>query len=144
MRKLLITTAAVAGVLVTTVAANAAGPAGTYTKSGGTYSLCVTNNVVDSGATQMIQVDLGGLPKQPHAVASPAGWTSSTSSAGGTWTISWTTFGNGVNNGAQLCGFSWGEHGKALTATLPLTITEMVLSTGFIETPSLTSTAVRI
>src|SRR5947209_2189631 len=64
MRKLLITAAAGAGLLMTTVAANAATPAGTYTHSQGSYSLCVTNNVVDSGATQMVQVDLGGLPKQ--------------------------------------------------------------------------------
>jgi hypothetical protein len=144
MRKLLIATAALAGLLVTTVAANAAGPAGTYThSSGGNYALCVTNNVVDSGATQMIQVDLGGLPKQPNSTTSPIGWSASTSSAAGTWTIHWTTFGNGVNNGATLCGFGWNEHGKALTATLPLTITEMTPSATFFET-GLTSTAVRI
>lgn len=143
MRKLLITAAAVAGLLMTTVAANAATPAGTYTKGGGTYGLCVTNNVVNSGATQLIQVDLGGLPKQPHAVTSPAGWTSSTSSAGSTWTISWTTYGQGLNNGATLCGFGWNEHGKALTANLPLTIAEMTPSGSFIET-GLLSTAVRI
>jgi hypothetical protein len=144
MRKLLIATAALAGLLMTTVAANAAGPAGTYThSSGGNYALCVTNNVVDSGATQMIQVDLGGLPKQPNSTTSPAGWSASTSSAGGTWTIHWTTFGNGMNNGATLCGFGWKSHGKALSATLPLTIAEMVPSNGFIET-GLLSTAVRI
>jgi hypothetical protein len=144
MRKLLITTAAVAGLLMTTVAANAAGPAGTYTHSQGSYTLCVTNNVVDSGATQMIQVDLGGLPKQPNSLTSPAGWNASTSSAGSTWTISWTTFGNGLNNGATLCGFGFKDHGRQITATLPLTITEMNPTNGFIETPALTSTAVRI
>jgi hypothetical protein len=143
MRKLLIATAAAAGLLMTTVAANAAGPAGTYTHTSGSYALCVTNNVVDSGATQMIQVNLGGLPKQPHSLTGPAGWSPSTSSAGGVWTISWTTIGNGVNNGATLCGFGWHEHGKALTAALPLTITEMVPSSGFLETPILSS-AIRI
>ena len=143
MRKLLITAAAGAGLLMTTVAANAATPAGAYTHgSGGSYTLCVTNNVVDSGATQMIQVDLGGLPKQPNSVTSLAGWSASTSSAGGTWTIHWTTFGNGVNNGAQLCGFGWKSHGKALSATLPLTITEMTPSGTFFET--LSSTATRV
>ncbi len=143
MRKLLIATAAVAGILMSTVAVNATTPAGTYTHSQGSYTLCVTNNVVNSGATQMVQVDLGGLPKQPNSVTSPAGWSASTSSVGGVWTISWTTFGNGLNNGATLCGFGWKEHGKALTATLPLTITEMVPSNGFLQT-GLTSTAIRI
>ncbi|TMD09610.1 MAG: hypothetical protein E6J01_01250 [Chloroflexi bacterium] len=142
MRKLLITAAAGAGLLMTTVAANAATPAGTYTHSQGSYSLCVTNNVVDSGATQMVQVDLGGLPKQPGSLTSPAGWSASTSSAGGVWTISWTTFGNGVNNGAQLCGFGFKDHGRQLTAALPVTITEMTPSGTFFET--LLSTAVRI
>ena len=143
MRKLLITAAAGAGLLMTTVAANAATPAGTYTHSQGAYSLCVTNSVVDSGATQMIQVDLGGLPKQPGSLTSPAGWSSSTSSVGGLWTISWTTFGNGLNNGAQLCGFGFKDHGRQITATLPLTITEMVPSSGFLETP-IASSAIRV
>ncbi len=67
MRKLLITAAAGAGLLMTTVAANAATPAGTYARSQGSYDLCVTNNVVDSGATQMVQVDLGGLPREPRS-----------------------------------------------------------------------------
>jgi len=66
MRKLLITAAAGAGLLMTTVAANATTPAGTYTHSQGSYSLCATNNVVDSGATQMVQIDLGGLPRELH------------------------------------------------------------------------------
>jgi hypothetical protein len=142
MRKLLIATAAAAGLLMTTVAANAATPAGAYTHSSGSYTLCVTNNVVDSGATQMIQVDLGGLPKQPGSLTSPAGWNASTSSVGGLWTISWTTYGNGLNNGAQLCGFGFKDHGRQITATLPLTITEMTPSGTFFET--LTSTAARI
>ena len=142
MRKLLITAAAGAGLLMTTVAANAATPAGTYTHSQGAYTLCVTNNVVDSGATQMIQVDLGGLPKQPNSVTSPAGWSATTSSAGGLWTISWTTFGNGVGPNVQLCGFGFKDHGRQITATLPLTITEMTPSGTFFET--LTSTAIRV
>jgi hypothetical protein len=143
MRKLLIATAAAAGILMTTVAANAATPAGTYTRSQGAYTLCVTNNVVDSGATQMIQVDLGGLARQPGSWTSPAGWSASTSSVGGLWTISWTTFGNGLNNGAQLCGFGFTDHGRPFTTTLPLTITEMVPSSGFLETP-IVSSAIRI
>ncbi len=141
MRKLLIAAAAVAALLMTTVAAYAA-TAGTYTHSGGSYRLCLTNNVVDSGATQLVGADLGGLPKQPHAVTSPTGWTSSATTAGGTWTIHWTTFGNGLNNGGQLCGFGWNEHGKALTTTLPLTITEMTPSGTFFET--ILSSATRI
>jgi hypothetical protein len=143
MRKLLIITAAAAGLLMTTVAANAATPAGTYTHSQGAYTLCVTNNVVDSGATQMIQVDLGGLARQPGSWTSPAGWSASSSSVGGVWTISWTTFGNGLNNGAQLCGFGFKDHGRPFTATLPLTIHEMVPSSGFLETP-IVSSAIRI
>jgi hypothetical protein len=143
MRKLLIATAAAAGLLMTTVAANAATPAGTYTHSQGAYTLCVTNNVVDSGATQMIQVDLGGLPKQPGSLTSPAGWNPSTSSVGGVWTISWTTMGSGLNNGVQLCGFGFKDHGRQITAALPLTIAEMVPSNGFIET-GLLSTAIRV
>jgi hypothetical protein len=143
MRKLLIVTAASAGILLSTVAANATTPAGTYTHSQGSYSLCVTNNVVNSGATQMVQIDLGGLPKQPNSLTSPAGWSASTSWAAGVWTITWVTFGNGVGPNAQLCGFGFKMHGKALTATLPLTITEMVPSNGFLQT-GLTSTAVRI
>jgi hypothetical protein len=142
MRKLLITAAAGAGLLMTTVAANAATPAGTYTHSQGAYTLCVTNSVVDSGATQMIQVDLGGLPKQPGSLTTPAGWSASSYSAGSTWTISWTTFGNGVGPNAQLCGFGFKDHGRQITATLPLTITEMTPSGSFFET--LTSTATRI
>ncbi|HYS00981.1 MAG TPA: hypothetical protein VET82_01370 [Candidatus Eisenbacteria bacterium] len=142
MRKLLITAAAGAGLLMTTVAANAATPAGTYTHSQGAYTLCVTNNVVDSGATQMIQVDLGGLPKQPGSLTSPIGWNASSSSVAGLWTISWTTMGSGLNNGVQLCGFGFKDHGRQITAILPLTITEMTPSGTFFET--LTSTATRI
>ena len=141
MRKLLITAAAGAALLMTTVAAYAA-TAGTYTHSAGGYSLCVTNNVVQSGATQLVGADLGGLPKQPHSLTSPAGWSASATSAGGAWTIHWTTFGNGVNNGAQLCGFGWKEHGKALTATLPLTVTEMTWNASYFET--ILSSATRI
>src|SRR5207253_10710539 len=59
MRKLLIVTAAAAGIFVSTVAVNAATPAGTYSHSKGSYALCVTNNVVDSGATQLVQISLG-------------------------------------------------------------------------------------
>lgn len=142
MRKLLSIVVASAGILISTVAANATTPAGTYTHSSGSYSLCVTNNVVDSGATQMVEVDLGGLPKQPGSVTSPAGWTASTSSVGGIWTIAWTTFGNGVGPNAQLCGFGFKDHGRQLTATLPLTIVEMTPSGTFFET--LFSTALRI
>jgi hypothetical protein len=141
MRKLLIAAAAGAALLMTTVAAYAA-TAGTYTHSAGSYSLCLTNNVVQSGATQLVGADLGGLPKQPHSLTSPFGWTASATSAGGTYTIHWTTFGNGINNGASLCGFGWHEHGKALTATLLLTITEMTPSGTFFET--ILSSATRI
>src|SRR5438270_704248 len=74
MRKLLIVTAAAAGILVSTVAVNAATPAGTYSHSKGSYALCVTNNVVDSGATQLVQISLGGLPRQPQGLMSPRGW----------------------------------------------------------------------
>jgi hypothetical protein len=141
MRKLLITAAVGAGLLMTSVAAYAA-TAGTYTHSQGSYTLCVTNNVVDSGATQLVEVDLGGLPRQPSATTSPAGWTATTSSAGTVWTIRWVTFGNGINNGAQLCGFGFTDHGRPLTAALPLTITEMTPSATFFETRL--STAIRI
>lgn len=143
MRKLLSVIAASAGILISTVAANATTPAGTYTHSQGSYSLCVTNNVVNSGATQMVEVDLGGLPRQPNSLTSPAGWSASSSSVGGVWTIAWTTFGNGVGPNVQLCGFGFKDHGRQLTAALPLTITEMTLSGTFFQT-GLTSTANRI
>jgi len=143
MRKLLSVIAASAGILISTVAANATTPAGTYAHSQGSYSLCVTNNVVNSGATQMVEVDLGGLPRQPNSLTSPAGWSASASSFGGVWTIAWTTFGNGVGLNAQLCGFGFKDHGRQLTAPLPLTITEMTPSGTFFQT-GLTSTAIRI
>jgi hypothetical protein len=143
MRKLLIVTAAAAGIFVSTVAANAATPAGTYSHSKGSYSLCVTNNVVDSGATQMVQISLGGLPRQPQGLTSPLGWSASTSSAGSTWTATWTTFGNGVGPNAQLCGFGFKSHGRQLTTALPLTIQEMTPGGAFC-CEALTSTAVRI
>jgi len=143
MRKLLIITAAAAGLLMTTVAANAATPAGTYTRSQGSYSLCVTNNVVDSGATQMVQIDLGGLPREPGSLISPAGWSASTSSFSGVWTITWRTPGSGVDINAQLCGFGFTDHGRPFTTTLPLTITEMVPSSGFLEIP-IVSSAIRV
>lgn len=142
MRKLLIATGAAAGLLMSTIGVNATTPAGTYTHSHGSYSLCVTNNVVNSGATQMVEVDLGGLPRQPSSLTSPTGWSASTSSFNGVWTIAWVTFGNGVGPNAQLCGFGFKDRGRALTTALPLTITEMTLS-GVLQ-PGLTSTAVRI
>lgn len=143
MRKLLIITAAAAGILMSTVAVNATTPAGTYTRSQGSYSLCVTNNVVVSGATQMVQVNLGGLPRQPGSLTSPAGWSASTSSLNGIWTISWVTFGNGVGLNGQLCGFGFTDHGRPLTTALPLTIFEMTPG-GFYCCDQLSSTAIRI
>lgn len=143
MRKLLIAAAAGVGLLMSTIAGNAATPAGTYSHSQGRYALCITNNVVDSGATQMVQVDLGGLPRQPGSLTSPAGWSASTSSYGGIWTISWATFGNGVGPNGQLCGFGFKDHGRQLTTALPLTIYEMTPD-GFFCCEPRSSTAVRI
>src|SRR5438132_2796359 len=82
MRKLLIVTAAAAGIFVSTVAVNAATPAGTYSHSKGSYALCVTNNVVDSGATQLVQIILGGLPRQPQRFTSPLSLSASSSTHG--------------------------------------------------------------
>ena len=143
MRKLLIVTAAAAGLFASSVAANASTPAGTYTHSKGSYSLCVTNNVVYSGATQMVQVSLGGLPRQPQGLTSPLGWSASTSSFGGTYTATWTTFGNGVDQNAQLCGFGFKDHGRQLTTALPLTIAEMTAG-GLYCCDYATSTAARV
>lgn len=142
MRKLLIVTAASAGILMGTVAANATTPAGTYTRSQGAYTLCVTNNVVDSGATQMVQANLGGLPRQPASLTSPSGWSASTFASGTTWTISWVTFGNGVGTNGQLCGFGFTDHGRPMTVALPLTIFEMTPAGFCCEV--LSSTAIRI
>ncbi len=143
MRKLLITAAAGAGLLMTTVAANAATPAGTYARSQGSYDLCVTNNVVDSGATQMVQVDLGGLPREPSSLTSPTGWSASTSTVGGVWTITWRTPGNGVDINTQLCGFGFKDHGRPFTTALPLNIWEAGSGWWFC-CEELQSTAVRI
>ncbi|TMG41339.1 MAG: hypothetical protein E6H92_00660 [Chloroflexi bacterium] len=143
MRKLLIVTAAAAGIFVSTVAVNAATPAGTYSHSKGSYALCVTNNVVDSGATQLVQISLGGLPRQPQGLTSPLGWSASTSSAGSTWTATWTTFGNGLGQDAQLCGFGFKDHGRQLTTALPLTLQEMTPD-GSYCCEGLTSTAARV
>ncbi len=143
MRKLLIVAAAGAGLLVSSVAANASTPAGTYSHTKGSYTLCVTNNVVDSGATQMVQISLGGLPRQPLSLTSPLGWSASTSSSGSAWTTTWTTFGNGVGPNAQLCGFGFKDHGRQLTTALPLTIQEMTPD-GLFCCEALTSTAVRV
>jgi hypothetical protein len=143
MRKLLIPIAAAVGLLMGTSAANASTPAGTYTHSQGSYSLCVTNNVVDSGATQMVQIDLGGLPREPNSLTSPTGWSASTSSLGGVWTITWRTPGTGVGINAQLCGFGFKDHGRQLTAALPLTISEATADWSFC-CEQLLSSAVRI
>lgn len=143
MRKLLIVAAAGAGLLMSSVAASASTSAGTYTHSQGSYALCVTNNVVYSGATQMIQVTLGGLPRQPNGLSSPLGWAATAAPVNGGWAITWTTFGNGVAQNAQLCGFGFKDHGRQLTAPLPLTIAEMTAG-GFYCCDYATSTAIRV
>jgi hypothetical protein len=143
MRKLLIATAAVAGLLISNVTASAAGTtSGTYTDNHGTYRLCVTNNLVSSGATNMVEVDVKGLPHKPSLLTSP-GWSSTLVSGTAGWTIKWTTFGIGVANGGTLCGFGFKMRGRALSAPLAVTIWDMTAD-GFYCCDAHDSTLVRI
>lgn len=143
MRKLLIPAAAAAGLLVNAIAASAATSSGTYTHSHATYTVCVQNNLVNSGATNMVEVDLSGLPHKPSLLTSPAGWGATTASGTGGWTIKWSTPGFGVGNGAQLCGFGFKMHGRALTAPLNVTIWDMTAD-GFYCCDLHSSTLIRI
>lgn len=142
MRKLLIITAAAAGLLINNIAASAATTtSGTYTDTHGTYKLCVTNNLVNSGATNMVEVDVNGLPHKPSLLTSP-GWSSTLVSGTTGWTIKWSTFGIGVANGGQLCGFGFKMHGPALT-TLSVTIWDATAD-GFYCCDAHPSTLIRI
>lgn len=143
MRKLLITAAAAAGLLTSNVTASAATTtSGTYTDNHATYSLCVANNLVNSGATNMVEVDVKGLPHKPSLLTSP-GWSSTLVLGTTGWTIKWSTFGSGVANGGQLCGFGFKMHGRALTAPLAVTIWDATAD-GFYCCDSHDSTLVRI
>jgi len=144
MRKLLITAATAAGLLISNVTASAAATtSGTYSGHHGTYSLCVTNNLVNSGATNMVEVDVKGLPRKPSSLTSPAGWSSTLVSGTTGWTIKWSTFGFGAGYNGQLCGFGFKMRGRALTAPLAVTIWDMTAD-GFYCCDSHDSTLVRI
>jgi len=144
MRKLLITAAAAAGLLMSNVAASAAAPvSGTYTRSQGAYTACVQNNLVNSGATNMVEVDLSGLPRQPSSLTGPAGWGASLFSSTSGWTIKWSTPSFGVGINSQLCGFGFKMHGRPLTAPLNVTIWDMTAD-GFYCCDLHPSTLVRI
>lgn len=144
MRKLLITTSAAAGLLISNVTASAATTtSGTYSDNHGTYTLCVTNNLVNTGATNMVEVDVKGLPRKPSSLTSPTGWSPTLVSGTTGWTIKWSTFGIGVALGGQLCGFGFKMHGRALSAPLAVTIWDMTAD-GFFCCDWHDSTLVRI
>ncbi len=124
MRKLLMITAAAAGLLLSTTMASATSTGITYQHVHGAWDVCVTNGGASlAGYTKVYQINFGSFASEPRGVTSPSGWSGSTMQTGSSWSITWTanTGSALLTTGGPYCGYSFRAHG--VPATEPVTLT---------------------
>jgi len=127
MRKLIAVAAAGAAMFLTTTVAGAnTDPTATYSRSQGTYNLCITNPYNGTGANVISEIDFGALNQQPTSISSPDPtlWGAGTYAQNGSWRITWSAgAGNGLSDSSSpACGFTFKLGHKPTRTTQPVTL----------------------
>ncbi len=143
MRKLLITTIAAAGLLLSVTMAGATSTGVTYQHVHGRWDVCVTNGGGSlAGYTKVLQINFGSFASQPRGVESPSGWSGSTMQTGSSWSIIWTanTASALLPTGGPFCGYTFRAHG--VPATEPVVLTFMTNTFGCCNSPTYVATKI--